>query len=352
LAAGAALPACQNGGTGPNWSLMALEYKDYYKVLGVPREAGEDDLKKAFRKLARQYHPDTAKDKKTAEEKFKEINEAYEVLGDKEKRRRYDELGPAWQQGAGFHPPPGAEGFGRGGWTASGPGGEGAEFEFGGTGFSDFFEHFFGARGGRAAGFGGMPGAEPWNEAEAGPARGRDLEFDLMVTLEEAINGGERLLSLRRRVPGRRGSPRNEATETIRVRIPQGVRDGQRIRVAGKGETGPAGATPGDLYLTVRLQKHPDFAVDGADLSYELEILPWEAALGAKKNVPTLQRPVAVTIPSGAGTGQKLRLRGLGLAQSGGARGDLYVILNVRVPPTTSAAQKRLWEQLREAYGE
>jgi curved DNA-binding protein len=197
-----------------------------------------------------------------------------------------------------------------------------------------------------------MPGAEPWNEAEAGPARGRDLEFDLMVTLEEAINGGERLLSLRRRVPGRRGSPRNEATETIRVRIPQGVRDGQRIRVAGKGETGPAGATPGDLYLTVRLQKHPDFAVDGADLSYELEILPWEAALGAKKNVPTLQRPVAVTIPSGAGTGQKLRLRGLGLAQSGGARGDLYVILNVRVPPTTSAAQKRLWEQLREAYGE
>jgi curved DNA-binding protein len=317
-----------------------MEFKDYYKILGVPREAGADDIKKAFRKLARQYHPDTAKDKKAAEEKFKEINEAYEVLGDKEKRQRYDQLGPDWQQGPEFRqPPPGAGGT----WRRSGsPGGE--EFEFGGTGFSDFFEHLFGARGRfERGGFGGFPG-----EAEAaGPMRGRDLESDLLVTLEEASRGAERLLSLRRRGATGRGT-----TETLKVRVPPGVSDGQRIRVAGKGEPGPAGGPPGDLFLTVRLQKHPDFRVEGADLYYDLELAPWEAALGAKKNVPTLHQPVAVTVPAGADTGRQLRLKGLGLPKRDGSHGDLYAVLSVHVPPAKTAAQKKLWEQLREACGE
>jgi len=326
---------------------MGLEYKDYYKVLGVPREASEDDLKKAFRKLARQYHPDTAKDKKSAEEKFKEINEAYEVLGDREKRQRYNQLGPDWQQGPEFRqPPPGAGGTRRRPAGPGGFGGAGEEFEFGGTGFSDFFEHVFGARG-RAGqggfgqrGFGGFPGAEP----EIGPQHGRDLESDLLVTLEEASNGAERLLSLRRRD--------RAATETLKVKIPAGVSDGQRIRVAGKGEPGPGGGPPGDLYLTVKLQKHPDFRVEGSDLYYELELAPWEAALGAKKNVPTLQKAVAVKVPPGSGTGQQLRLKGLGLPKPGGAHGDLYAVLSVLVPPAKNAAQKKLWEQLREAHAE
>ncbi len=321
---------------------MGLEYKDYYKVLGVPRAATEDDLKKAFRKLARKFHPDTATDKKAAEEKFKEINEAYEVLGDKEKRKRYDELGPNWQHGAEFRPPPGAGG----GWRQARGGDGGPEFEFGGTGFSDFFEQMFGARGrpGGMGGFSGFPGDA--GEEDAGPTAGRDIESDLLVTLEEASNGAERLLSLRRRGRGR------ETTETLKVRVPAGVSDGQRIRVAGKGEPSPSGGTPGDLFLTVKLQKHPDFRVEGADLFYELELLPWEAALGAKKNVPTLKQPVTVNVPAGAATGQKLRLKGLGLPKRGGEHGDLYAQLSVRVPAATSATQKKLWEQMREAYGE
>ncbi len=323
---------------------MAMEFKDYYKTLGVPRDASEEDIKKAFRKLARQYHPDTATDKKRAEEKFKEINEAYEVLSDKAKRQRYDELGPDWEHGAQFRPPPGG---GAGGWRrAAGPGGEGVEFEFGGTtGFSDFFEHFFGgAQGRRGFGGGGFPGGGAWGGEETGPQPGRDLESDLLVTLEEAAHGAERVLSLRRRGAGTGG------VETLKVRIPAGVTDGQRIRVAGKGEPAHVGGPPGDLYLNVRLQKHPDFRVEGADLYYDLELAPWEAALGAKKTVPTLAQSVAVKVAPGAAGGQQLRLKGLGLPRRDGSPGDLYAVLAVRVPPADSAAQKKLWEQLREAY--
>jgi len=319
---------------------MAMEFKDYYKTLGVPRDASEEDLKKAFRKLARQFHPDTATDKKRAEEKFKELNEAYEVLSDKDKRKRYDELGPDWEHGAQFRPPPGRGGARR----AAGPGG--AEYEFGGTtGFSDFFEHFFSSQGRRGAG--GFPGGVTWGgmPEQAGPERGADLESDLLVTLEEANNGAERLLTLRR-------AQGNRATETLKVKIPAGVSDGQRIRVAGKGEPASDGGEAGDLFLNVRLQKHPDFRVEGADLYYDLELTPWEAALGAKMTVPTLAKAVTVKIAAGAGTGQQLRLKGLGLPTRGGARGDLYAVLAVRVPPAETAAQKKLWEQLRAGYGE
>ncbi len=324
-----------------------MEFKDYYKTLGVSKDASEEDLKKAFRKLARQFHPDTATDKKRAEEKFKEINEAYEVLSDKDKRKRYDELGPDWEHGPQFRPPPGG---GRGTFRragAGGMGGAGPDVEFGGTGFSDFFEHFFGSQGRAGPGAGGFPGGVTWGgeEEDAGPVRGSDLQSDLLVTLEEASNGAEKLLTFRRRSSGK------GATETLKVRIPPGVRDGQRIRVAGKGEPAPAGGEPGDLFLNVKLQKHPDFRVEGADLYYDLELAPWEAALGAKKTVPTLAKSVAVNIAAGAASGQQLRLKGLGLPQPGGARGDLYAVLEVKVPPAETAAQKKLWEQLKEAHG-
>jgi curved DNA-binding protein len=322
---------------------MAMEFKDYYKVLGVSREATPEELKKAFRKLARQFHPDTATDKKRAEEKFKELNEAYEVLSDKDKRKRYDELGPDWEHGAQFRPPPGAGG-GAGRYTA-GPGGQGADFEFGGTGFSDFFEHYFGSQGRSGfGGAGGFPGGVGYGGEEAGPPRGRDWESDLLVTLEEAAQGAERVLSLKRRGRGK------AATETLKVRIPPGVSDGQRIRVPGKGEAPTGGGEQGDLFLNVRLQKHPDFRVEGADLYYDLELTPWEVALGVKKTVPTLAQAVSVKVPAGSASGQQLRLKGLGLPKRDGAHGDLYAVLVVRVPPAETAAQKKLWEQLREAH--
>src|SRR5882762_1948793 len=212
---------------------MPVEFKDYYAVLGIPRDAGADDIKKAFRKLARQYHPDVAKDKKTAEAKFKEINEAYEVLSDPEKRKKYDELGANWKQGAGFEPPPGWEA--RAGRRSAGA--DSHEFHFGGTGFSDFFEQFFG--GGRGSRFGfdfgenGFGGGEEFSRAR-GPARGSDIEGDILVTLDEAMHGSVRNISLQRTNP----LTGKTETTTFKVRIPAGVHEGQVIRVPGKGGEG------------------------------------------------------------------------------------------------------------------
>src|SRR2546425_5683806 len=284
---------------------MPVEFKDYYATLGVPREASEDDIKKAFRMLARQYHPDVAKDKKAAEEKFKEINEAYEVLGDPQKRKKYDELGANWKQGAGFEPPPGWQG--RAGRRADGA--QSFEFHFGGTGFSDFFERFFG--GGSRFGF---PSGEDGFDAEQfsqnrGPVRGSDIEGDILVTLDEAMNGSVRRISLQR-VNARTGQTE---THTFKVRIPPGVHEDQTIRITGKGEEGANGAAAGDLFLRVRLAAHPDFRARGADLHYNLDLAPWEAVLGTTLSVPTLDGQVNVRIPPGTNNGRQLRVRGRGL---------------------------------------
>jgi curved DNA-binding protein len=332
---------------------MSIEYKDYYKSLGVARNASEDEIRKAFRKLARQYHPDVAKNKKEAEEKFKEINEAYEVLGDAEKRKKYDALGANWKQGAEFRPPPGWEPFGGGSFRgARGGQNGGVEFEFGGTGFSDFFEQIFGGRRG-----GGGFRFDQEDMAE----RGRDLEADIMVTLEEALKGSVRAITLRRGTiceqcegtgvvgsktcPRCNGSGQMTKTETHQVKIPAGVIDGQRLRVGGKGEAGAGGGAPGDLYLTIRLARHPDFEVQGENLSYELDLAPWEAVLGTHVSVPTLEGPVSIRIPSGTQNGQRLRVRGRGLGKEG-ARGDLFVIARVQVPEQISDSDRKLWEQL------
>jgi curved DNA-binding protein len=313
-----------------------VEFKDYYKILGVPRGASDDDIKKSFRKLARQYHPDVAKDKKVAEEKFKEINEAYEVLGDAAKRKKYDELGSGWQQGQQFRPPPGWEQAFRGarGGRARGRNG-GVEFEFGGTGFSDFFESLFGGRGG---GFGrGDFGRDYVHEPESYAERGEDIEADLMVTLHEAATGGVRAITLRH--------PDGRA-ETHKVRVPAGVQEGQRLRLTGRGHAGQGGGAAGDLYLRVRYAKHPDFTVRGSDLEYELALAPWEAVLGAEVPVPTLTGNVSIKVPAGAQNGQRLRLRGRGLPRHGGTAGDLYVVLSVRVPEKISDDERALWEKL------
>jgi DnaJ-class molecular chaperone len=333
---------------------MAIEYKDYYKILGVSKTASEDEIRKAFRKLARQYHPDVAGNKAGAEDKFKEINEAYEVLSDPEKRRKYDQLGPNWKQAGGFQPPPGWGGAGR----ARGRGGQGMpDFEFEGTGFSDFFEQLFGRA--NMGGRGGRPGGAFTQEDLAQP--GDDVEADFMVTLEEAAKGGIRSISLRRAVPcpqcrgagnvnGRtcpqcRGSGSIERTDTHKVKIPAGIREGQSLRIAGQGEPGTGGAPAGDLYLRVRFAKHPDFRVVGSDLHYDLDLAPWEAALGTSVSVPTLDGDVSIKIPAGTSTGAKLRVRGRGL-KGKEVSGDLIVNTRVQVPKIASPAERGLWEQL------
>ena len=340
---------------------MPVQYKDYYEILGVLRGASDADIKKAFRKLAREYHPDVAKNKKQAEEKFKEINEAYEVLNDAAKRKKYDELGANWSSGAEFRPPPGWESFGtgRGGFPGRGPRGEEFEFHFGGTGFSDFFEQLFGARGARAGGHGRQGIFE---QEEDGAERGRDIEGDMLVTLEEAMRGSVRSVSVRHGVTcehcggtGRRarhvcnvcgGTGQVAKTETYQVKVPAGVSEGQRLRVAGRGEAGTGGGSAGDLYLRVRFAKHPDFEVEDHNLVHEAELAPWEAVLGANVSVPTLAGPVNIKIPAGTHNGQKLRVRGRGLLRRGGEAGDLMVVARIEVPSQVSDQERKLWEEL------
>jgi curved DNA-binding protein len=332
---------------------MPVQYKDYYESLGVPRTASEGEIKKAFRKLAREYHPDVAKNKKQAEEKFKEINEAYEVLGDAAKRKKYDELGANWSSGSDFRAPPG------GGFPGRGERGEEFEFHFGGTGFSDFFEQIFGSRGERGGGGFGHAGRGAEKDLSE---RGRDIEGDIMVTLEESLRGSVRAVSVRHGVPcehcggtGQRarhvcnvcgGSGQVAKTETYQVKIPAGVSEGQRLRVAGRGEAGLGGGAAGDLYLRVRFAKHPDFEVEGHNLIHEADLAPWEAVLGANISVPTLNGRVNIKIPPGTQSGQKLRVRGRGLPERGSGNGDLIVVTSIEVPSQVAEAERKLWEQL------
>lgn len=316
---------------------MALQYKDYYASLGVPRTASADEIKKAFRKLAREFHPDVAKDKKKAEEKFKEINEAYEVLSDAEKRKRYDELGANWKGGSEFRPPPGWEQFGGGRTHRPGTGGRRQEydFKFGGTGFSDFFEAIFGAAANRR----GRPAPGRGFVDEDITERGRDVEGDIMVTLDEVMHGSVRQVNVS--TADDAGRPR-----TFQVKIPPGVAEGQRLRISGRGEASAGGGSAGDLYLRVRLAKHPDFEVNEHNLIYEASLAPWEAVLGANISVPTLDGRVNIKIPPGTQGGQKLRVRGRGLPSRDGVRGDLIVVTQILVPPTVTDDERKLWEKL------
>ncbi|MCF7673872.1 MAG: J domain-containing protein [Akkermansiaceae bacterium] len=316
---------------------MAAQFKDYYATLGVSRDASHDVIRKAFRNLARKYHPDVAQNKSTAEEKFKEINEAYEVLGDPEKRGKYDRLGAHWNE---------EQGAGHG--AAAGPGGgPGQEFHFGGTGFSDFFEQYF--SGGTRFGFppderGGFAHAGP-QQASARARRGGDVEGDILVTLDEVMHGTLRSISMQ--IVNRQQG--ETATQTFQVRIPPGATDGRRIRVPGHGEPGHGGAPAGDLFLRVRHAAHPDFSSERADLYHDLDIAPWEAVLGAEVAVPSLDGTIKLRIPAGAENGQQLRVRGRGLPKdSTGERGDFFVVLNVLLPTAPGSAERALWEQLRD----
>jgi len=312
---------------------MPAEFKDYYATLGVARDASADEIKKAFRKLARLYHPDTAKDKKTAEAKFKEINEANEVLSDPDKRKKYDTLGSGWQDAGAYQPPPAT-------------GGPEQDFHFGGTGFSDFFEQYF--SGGSRYGFPqGFDEAGPTGSAQRGRARrGHDIEGDILVTLEEAMHGTQRPISLQT-ANRQTGAVQ---THSFEVRIPPGATDGRRIRVPGQGEPGQNGGEAGDLYLRVRHAAHPEFTTEEADMHHELDLAPWEAVLGAEVIVPTLDGSIKLRIPAGSENGQSLRVRGRGLPKGKtGERGDFFVKLKIVLPDKISDAERALWEQLRSA---
>ncbi len=337
---------------------MAVQFRDYYDVLGVAKSASGDDIKKAYRKLARKYHPDVNPGDKSAEEKFKELNEAYEVLSDAGKRKRYDALGPDWKAGEDFRPPPNwQEGAAGGGQAQYGDFGDifGAGGTQGGAGFSDFFEALFGAR----------RGAQSGARAGAGfSMRGQDIEADIPLALEEAHRGTKRTINLQvtEPCPDCRGSGSKDAKNpcptcrgagavrrprSLEVTIPAAVREGSVIRLAGQGEPGANGAPAGDLFLRVRTEAHQLFNVIGEnDIEMELPVAPWEAALGVSLPVPTLDGPVEMKIPPGAQGGQRLRLRGQGLNRRDGGRGDEYVRLKIVNPPQLGPREKELYADL------
>ena len=292
---------------------MAVGSRDYYEVLGVPRTASADEIRRAYRKLAREYHPDLNKES-GAEDRFKEVSEAYDVLRDSDSRTRYDRVGPNWRA-AGADRGSGRDGAGRQDFGD-------VRVEFGEGDFGDIFESLFGARNSRR-GFDGFQN------------RGVDEEAELELSLEEAASGASRRISL--------GPDR-----AYDVKIPAGVRDGQRIRLAGEGSRGVGDGPSGDLFLRVRLRPHPRFRLEERDLLVDLPVTPWEAALGASVEVPTLTGTRHVKLPAGSSSGRRLRLRGAGMPRPHGEKGDLYAIVKVMVPKKPTAQERELFERLAE----
>ena len=319
---------------------MSIQFQDYYATLGVDKKASQDAVKKAFRNLARRFHPDhvEAAQREQAEKKFKEINEAYEVLKDPEKRRKYDRLGANWQQTESgsfnaYH----TRGYRAGGnpFGTDFDGSQGGfEFHFGGTGFSDFFEQFFGSH--TAGAFSEMRGRSAAN------AKGQDVEAEILVTLEEVLKGAKRTISLRR-TDSRTGQ---QGLQTYNVTIPVGVEEGQRIRLRGQGKHGNGDGYSGDLLLRVKYAQHPLLKARKHTLYYDLEIAPWEAVLGATIVIEALDGHVNLKIQPGTQNGQHLRLRGLGLPDKTGKRGDLEVVIAVTMPKVCGEEERKHWESL------
>lgn len=300
-----------------------MEFKDYYKTMGVERNATQDEIKRAYRKLARKYHPDVSKEK-DAEVRFKEVGEAYEVLKDTEKRAAYDQLGANYKGGQEFRPPPNWDS----GFEFRGGGGNGGE----GADFSDFFSSLFGSQ------FGG--GAQRASRQ----AKGEDHHARILISLEDAYRGATRAITLR--VPAVDAQGHVITTERLlNVAIPKGIREGQHIRLTGQGSAGIDGKA-GDLYLQVEFQPHSFYRVDGRDIHLELPVAPWEAALGATVKVPTLGGVVELKIPEGSGSGRKMRLKGRGLP--GNPAGDCYVILTIALPAANTETAKALYQKMAQ----
>ncbi len=299
---------------------MAVTYQDYYKILGVDRNATQEEISRAYKKLARKYHPDLNPGDKKAEEEFKKINEANEVLKDPEKRKKYDKYGKDWEHGDQFENAGGAHfGGGMGG--------------MGGGDFSEFFENLFG--GGMGGGFGGFGGTFSGSQQRA--RRGRDVEAELPLTLEEVMQGGKRQVTLQ--MPN--------GPKTLEVNVPAGIKDGAKLRLGGQGDPSASGGPAGDLFLRIRYLPNKTFKVDGDNLVYDLALAPWEAVLGDKVQVPTLDGHVELKVPAGSSSGRKFRLRGKGLG-SPAKRGDLYVKVMIDAPMSLTDEERELWEKLSE----
>jgi curved DNA-binding protein len=322
-----------------------MEFKDYYATLGVERTATQDEIKRAYRKLARKYHPDVSK-VPDAEARFKEVAEAHEALIDTERRAAYDDIARRQAEGQPFDPPPGWDsGFEFSGRGAGGrPGRRSRASAADAPDFSDFFESLFGRAGfdGRAGG-GDMPrGADG-----GGPRQGLDHHAKVAIALLDAYQGAQRMISLRMPVVDAMGHATMQERQ-LEVHIPKGVREGQHLRLAGQGAAGRGGAAAGDLYLEVQVLPHPVFHLDGGDITFNLPVSPWEAALGATVTAPTPDGSVQLSVPSGSTQGRKLRLKGKGLP--GKPPGDLYAVLTIALPPSVSEADKQAYHALSAAF--
>jgi curved DNA-binding protein len=303
-----------------------VNYKDYYKIMDVNKTASQDEIKKSYRKLARKFHPDVSKEKE-AESRFKEINEAYEVLRDKEKRAAYDQLGSNWKSGqSGFTPPPN--------WQDQYQQGNG-DFNGGGQeDFSDFFESLFGA------GFNANQQSSRGNK----PMQGQDSHTKILIDLQDAYTGITRSFTLQDQVINEHGQ-RQKKERTLKVNIPKGIKSGQKIRLQKQGQAGVNNAKNGDLYLEVGFTLNPLYIVEGADITTELSISPWQAALGEKVKVPTPTGPIDLSLPKLISSGSKMRLKGRGLPSK--IAGDFFVKLKIVFPKSLSEEEKKLYQSLK-----
>ncbi len=313
-----------------------MEFRDYYEVMGVARDATQDDIKRSYRKLARKHHPDVSKDD-DAEEKFKEVGEAYEVLKDPEKRAAYDQLGQNWKAGQDFQPPPGwDEGF-----EFSGGDGDGYT-GYGGSGnaqFSDFFRNLFG-QGQAHSGFGGgQAGGQPFH------MHGEDRHARISIDLRDSYTGVSRTITLHAPEVTNDGHVVTR-DKTLNIKIPKGIRDGQKIRLAGQGGPGFGDGKAGDLFLEVEFKPDKQYRVEGADVYLNLPVTPWEATLGSKVMVPIPSGDIELKIPANSNQGSKMRLKGKGLP--GKEPGNLYVMLEIQLPPANTNAAKALYEKMAE----
>lgn len=303
-----------------------MKYKDYYQILDTPRNATQDEIKRAYRKLARKFHPDINKNQ-GAEEKFKEVGEAYEVLSDPEKRAAYDKFGSNWQQGQDFQPPPDWDA----GFEFSGSGFEGAEQ----AGFSDFFSQLFGS------------GQFRQSRPRSFSSKGEDQHARIIITLAEAWHGAKKTFTLTKPEIDEHGLLNNRH-HLITVTIPKGVIEGQKIRLQSQGLPGHGDAAHGDLYLEISLEKHPLFIVDKRNILLTLPITPWEAALGATVECPTLGGTVNLNIPAGSQSGRKLRLKKRGLCSTSHT-GDQIVILQILIPEAKTEEEQEVYRNMAKA---
>lgn len=314
-----------------------VDYKDYYKVLGVGKSATSDEIKKAYRKLARKYHPDANADNPQAEERFKEIGEAYAVLKDPQKRQRYDQLGSNWKQ------------YANTGWPGGGGqsytydfGGKGFSFENMGGGFSDFFEMFFGSGADQR-----FSNARFSRESGRGRARtaqkGQDLQSSMEISLREAYMGTQRSIRLQK----------GGVTRTVNVKIPAGIKDGGKIRLSGEGGPGPAGGPAGDLYITINVAGHNLFERKGNDLYIDVPVNIKEAYLGGKIDVPTFDGRIDMKLPARTQSGRTLRLKGKGMpGLKGKMQGDLYVRIKIIFPEKLDRKKQKQFEEFLSDYDE